>query len=566
MLTPRRMLTTKKRNAGSIVLCLAATGLLLLAGCTPAGPRALLKGERLMREGNYAAAVAKLEEATQLLPNQPQAWNHLGLAYHGAGRPEEAIRAYQRAFALDRNLAAARYNLGCVYLEATNLPAAIGELTTFTSLQPNTGSGWEKLGTAQWQAHQPDAAERSFGQMLRLDGKSLEALNGLGLVEMQRRRYSEAYRYFNSALRVQPGFGPALLNAAVVAQQNLNDRFTALQRYRQYLALKPQPANWEIVEKVANELEAELRPPPRPPEGPRSLASAVKPAEAATRPDGRGAARPAGATPQGASPTPGRTGAKPSSGDPKPEPPAPARPRSSPGDTAKAESTPPPREVTPSPRPEAKKSPIETGSVVESRPVAPVNAAPPPAPAVAPDPQPGAAVVQPSVPRYRYRNPSAPKAGDRVEAERQMAEGLSLQENYKLKEATERYRTAIQADPSCFDAHYNLGVASFAASDLPQTLDAYELALAIEPASMKARFNFAIALDQAGYPRDAANELEKLLDANPTQARAHFNLGHLYADKLRERAKARACYLRVLELDPQHPQATAIRYWLEANP
>ncbi len=29
-----------------------------------------------------------------------------------------------------------------------------------------------------------------------------------------------------------------------------------------------------------------------------------------------------------------------------------------------------------------------------------------------------------------------------------MAEGLSLQENYKLKEATERYRIAIQADPS----------------------------------------------------------------------------------------------------------------------
>ncbi len=137
------MLTTKKRDAGSIVLCLAAAGLLPLAGCTPAGPRALLKGERLMRAGNYAAAVAKLEEATQLLPNQPPAWNHLGLAYHGAGRPEEAIRAYQRALALDRNLAAARYNLGCVYLEATNLPAAIGELTTFTSLQPNTGLGWE---------------------------------------------------------------------------------------------------------------------------------------------------------------------------------------------------------------------------------------------------------------------------------------------------------------------------------------------------------------------------------------------------------------------------------------
>jgi tetratricopeptide (TPR) repeat protein len=180
--------------------------------------------------------------------------------------------------------------------------------------------------------------------------------------------------------------------------------------------------------------------------------------------------------------------------------------------------------------------------------------------------QPDSGAALPSIPRYRYRNPPLPKPGDRDEAERQLAEGLSLQENYRLKEAIERYRAAIKADASSFDAQYNLGVASFAAGDLAQTLQAYELALAIEPTSMKARFNFAIALDKAGYPRDAANELERLLDANPTQTRAYFNLAHLYADRLREIAKARACYLRVLELDPQHPQATGIRYWLEANP
>ena len=34
----------------------------------------------------------------------------------------------------------------------------------------------------------------------------------------------------------------------------------------------------------------------------------------------------------------------------------------------------------------------------------------------------------------------------------------------------------------------------------------------------------------------------------------------------RDPARAREHYLRLLELDPQHPQATAVRYWLEANP
>jgi hypothetical protein len=29
--------------------------------------------------------------------------------------------------------------------------------------------------------------------------------------------------------------------------------------------------------------------------------------------------------------------------------------------------------------------------------------------------------------------------------------------------------------------------------------------------------------------------------------------------------RTRQHYLRVLELDPRHPQASAIRFWLEAN-
>jgi hypothetical protein len=48
--------------------------------------------------------------------------------------------------------------------------------------------------------------------------------------------------------------------------------------------------------------------------------------------------------------------------------------------------------------------------------------------------------------------------------------------------------------------------------------------------------------------------------------RAHFALANLYSQQLGQPGKARAHYLRLLELDPQHPQATAVRYWLEANP
>ena len=69
-------------------------------------------------------------------------------------------------------------------------------------------------------------------------------------------------------------------------------------------------------------------------------------------------------------------------------------------------------------------------------------------------------------------------------------------------------------------------------------------------------------LKQANYSVDAVNELERIVTAFPNETRAHLALGNLYAQQLRQPAKARQHYLRVLEVEPRHPQATVIRYWL----
>jgi tetratricopeptide (TPR) repeat protein len=97
-------------------------------------------------------------------------------------------------------------------------------------------------------------------------------------------------------------------------------------------------------------------------------------------------------------------------------------------------------------------------------------------------------------------------------------------------------------------------------------LSAYERALSIKPTDANARFNFALALQKAGHPRDAANELETLLAAQPDEARAHLSLANLYAQELGQPARARPHYLQVLELQPRHPQAAAIRQWLNSHP
>src|SRR5258706_10369196 len=105
MVPPQLMRTNKIPGRTIWPLFWIVLGIVALTACGPPGPRALLKGERLIREGKYEQAIEKLQQATQLLPRNAQAWNHLGLAYHANHQPLLAIRAYRQALPLVNNLA-----------------------------------------------------------------------------------------------------------------------------------------------------------------------------------------------------------------------------------------------------------------------------------------------------------------------------------------------------------------------------------------------------------------------------------------------------------------------------
>ena len=168
--------------------------------------------------------------------------------------------------------------------------------------------------------------------------------------------------------------------------------------------------------------------------------------------------------------------------------------------------------------------------------------------------------------RSASRSPAASTPDNRSEAERSFAQGVRAQQAHRLPEAILAYRRATQQDPSLFEAHYNLGLAATEARNLSLARAAYENALAIRPRSLDARYNLALVLKEANLLPDAVRELEKVLATYPNETRAHLALGNLYAQQLGQPAKARQHYVKVLEVEPRHPQAGPIRYWLAANP
>jgi len=592
------MVTNKNRLRRQAQFWLLAVALAWLTGCTPAGPRALLEGKRLIEQGKYAEAVDELKVATTLLATNAQAWNYLGLAYHHAGQPANAVEAYERALKLNHDLVVVHYNLGCLLLEENRpetLEGARNELTAFNMRQANSLEGWLKLGTAQLRLGELTPAEASFREALKLSQQNVEAWNDLGLLQLQRKHYRDASADFNYALKLQPNYGPALLNLAI-ADIYLNNRPLALQKYQEYLTANPHAANWDAVNAAAQQLDLELNPParvpannsaqsviPNPnnpvrpaaaPTNPASIASAAKPAptnqartiadnstkpETAHLPD----AVPIKSVDNGKTASTG-TPATPGNGviGEPPDTTAPAKPdkrgffqKLNPLTLFHHDTKPGMKPATTDPGPANKVVVEPSDSVVVATPT--------------PPPQP----VRPvSIPRYPYLSPTRPASGNRAAAERLLAQGGVAQRDRRLKDAVALYRSAALADPSYFDAQSSLGLAALNFGDLPLSLRAFELALVIKPDSFGTRYNFGLALKQANYIQDAAEELERLAASNPaseTPARlalAHLTLANLYSEQFHQPSLARPHYLKVLELDPHNTQATAIRYWLQNNP
>lgn len=532
------MVATKNPCRARVALLWLAPVLLALTSCTPPGPRALLEGERLMKEARYGEAIEQLRKATSLLKDNAQAWNYLGLACHQAGLPREADEAYRKAVSLNPNLASARFNLGCLWLEANRPADAALQFGSYVMLEPQKLEGRLYLGVAQLRAGRSDEAEKAFRGLLAAQPGQADALNGLALAQLQRNRARDASATLGSALLAKPDYPPAVLNLAVVNHAYLKNKPLALEYYKAYLRLNPRPLFYDRAAAAASRLEAELN----------QLRLATNPpvtAPAATN------LAPTIVT----NPAPRTNVFFPVTNRPV------AVVRSNLVPVARLTNAVATRTNGPPVAAVISNQPAATANVpalVLTNPASPE----PPKPVVSAKTDP----PSPPVPRYPYLHSAKPAAGDRQKAMNLYQVGEKALADQRWADALVNFEAATKVDPAFAEAHARLGRVAMEVGDRAKAMAAYETALALQPNLAAARFNFALALQQEGYWADAAGEFEKYYEQNPNESNGRLSLATLYLQRLNAPAKARAHYLKLLELEPQHPQAGAIREWLRRNP
>lgn len=115
--------------------------------------------------------------------------------------------------------------------------------------------------------------------------------------------------------------------------------------------------------------------------------------------------------------------------------------------------------------------------------------------------------------------------------EKLLSEGLLLGQSGNFLGAAERFRQAIEIQPTFADSHYNLGVALKSVGHGPAALQAFEKAVELRPAWAEAWFNLANSHRDTQARDKAIHALENAIRLRPNYIKALNNLGNLYFDQ-----------------------------------
>jgi protein O-GlcNAc transferase len=126
-----------------------------------------LQGAALQMQGKDA--LPAFRKAAELMPDDAEAHNNLGIALQEGGQTDEALASFRRALAIDPGFIEAHYNLGNVLSELGRLEEAAASYRNALKINPDFALIHSNLGAALQELGQLDEALASCRRALELD-------------------------------------------------------------------------------------------------------------------------------------------------------------------------------------------------------------------------------------------------------------------------------------------------------------------------------------------------------------------------------------------------------------
>jgi tetratricopeptide (TPR) repeat protein len=172
-------------------------------------------GRELLDQGLDDAAVVAFERAARANPGASTLYR-LGTLLTRTGEKARARSAFERALALQPDLAEANNDLGALLAQEGNLDAAIGRFRAALASMPDYPDALNNLGYALLLTGHNQEARVLYEKALALQPDFPEALNNLGLLFGRAGDMDRAEKYFREAVNRRADYGEANNNLALV--------------------------------------------------------------------------------------------------------------------------------------------------------------------------------------------------------------------------------------------------------------------------------------------------------------------------------------------------------------
>ncbi len=172
---------------------------------------ALRRGGRKDEATRVASASAKGADVADAVLAHERA-----LALAAAGRVDEAIRAEAHAIALNPQLPEPHNHLAVLLAQGGRSRDALESVAEALRLDPNNAQAWNNQGNVLRALGRREEAQAAYRRAAELAPGYVDPLNGLGVLAVEADDFGTAADLFARVLAVDPGYGEARLNLAVV--------------------------------------------------------------------------------------------------------------------------------------------------------------------------------------------------------------------------------------------------------------------------------------------------------------------------------------------------------------
>ncbi len=127
-----------------------------------------LLGRQYFQLKQYEKSIFHLRKATSIRPEDPSAFNCLGMALLMSDNIMEAIPCFQQAISLNPSYEEPYYSLAVSFTQINELQKAIEQVRQFLKINPKGVKGWNLLGFIYLQQGLFEMAQKQFEKALQL--------------------------------------------------------------------------------------------------------------------------------------------------------------------------------------------------------------------------------------------------------------------------------------------------------------------------------------------------------------------------------------------------------------